>query len=148
MSLSDGHQYDDSIMLPRHISKKHPPMAASNRAAQFLPFAALTGYDAAIQEAARRTDSFIELDESRKSQLDMQLRLIRENLDAQPEIEATYFQPDEKKYGGAYVPAWGRVKAIDGHSRRILFADGKALPIERIFSIRGELFKHMDSSGA
>ena len=77
MSLSDGHQYDDIIMLPRHISKKHPPMAASNRAAQFLPFAALTGYDAAIQEAARRTDSFIELDESRKSQLDMQLRLIR-----------------------------------------------------------------------
>ena len=93
-------------MLPRHISKKHPPMAASNRAAQFLPFAALTGYDAAIQEAARRTDSFIELDESRKSQLDMQLRLIRENLDAQPEIEATYFQPDEKKNGGAYVTAW------------------------------------------
>ena len=80
MSLSDGHQYDDIIMLPRHISKKHPPMAASNRAAQFLPFAALTGYDAAIQEAARRTDSFIELDESRKSQLDMQLRLICENL--------------------------------------------------------------------
>ena len=129
MSLSDGHQYDDIIMLPRHISKKHPPMAASNRAAQFLPFAALTGYDAAIQEAARRTDSFIELD-------------------AQPEIEATYFQPDEKKNGGAYVTAWGRVKAIDRHSRRILFADGKALPIERIFSIRGELFKHMDSSGA
>ena len=108
MNGKEGHKYDDIIMLPHHVSKRHPQMSPLNRAAQFSPFAALTGHEDAIQETARLTDSFVEMDESRKSQLDGQLGLIRDNLDAQPEIEVTYFQPDEKKSGGAYLAPRGR----------------------------------------
>lgn len=139
-----GHKYDDIIMLPHHVSKKHPQMSLENRAAQFSPFAALTGHDAAIRETARLTDTFIELDENRKSQLDGQLWLIKENMGHQPEIEVTYFQQDEKKNGGAYITMCGRVKKIDECRRRIVFADGKVLPIESIFSIRGDLFRGME----
>lgn len=143
MNGKEVRKYDDIIMLPHHVSKRHPQMSPLNRAAQFSPFAALTGHEDAIQETARLTDSFVEMDESRKSQLDGQLGLIRDNLDAQPEIEVTYFQPDEKKSGGAYVTRSGRVKKIDEYSRQIIFTDEKALPIDMIFSIRGELFRNM-----
>ncbi len=144
MKQTEEHKYDDIMNLPHHVSKRHPQMSALNRAAQFSPFAALTGHDAAIQETARLTDSFIELDENRKNQLDEQLRLVRENLDCRPEIEVTYFQPDEKKSGGAYVTLFGKVKKIDEYSRQVIFTDGKSIPIERIFSIRGELFGGID----
>lgn len=100
MKQNEGHKYDDIIALPHHISKRHPQMPALGRAAQFSPFAALSGHESAIRETARLTDSFIELDESRKEQIDGQLWLIRDNLDSQPEIEATYFQPDEKSMEG------------------------------------------------
>ena len=100
MNGKEVRKYDDIIMLPHHVSKRHPQMSPLNRAAQFSPFAALTGHEDAIQETARLTDSFVEMDESRKSQLDGQLGLIRDNLDAQPEIEVTYFQPDEKRAAG------------------------------------------------
>ncbi len=143
MNGKEGHKYDDIIMLPHHVSKRHPQMSPLNWAAQFSPFAALTGHEDAIQETARLTDSFVEVDESKKSQLDGQLGLIRDNLDVQPEIEVTYFQPDEKKSGGAYVTRSGRVKKIDEYSRQIIFTDEKALPIDMIFSIRGELFRNM-----
>lgn len=144
MKQTEEHKYDDIMNLPHHVSKRHPQMSALNRAAQFSPFAALTGHDAAIQETARLTDSFIELDENRKNQLDEQLRLVRENLDCRPEIEVTYFQPDEKKSGGAYVTLFGKLKKIDEYSRQVIFTDGKSIPIERIFSIRGELFGGID----
>ena len=144
MKQTEEHKYDDIMNLPHHVSKRHPQMSALNRAAQFSPFAALTGHDAAIQETARLTDSFIELDENRKNQLDEQLRLVRENLDCRPEIEVTYFPPDEKKSGGAYVTLFGKLKKIDEYSRQVIFTDGKSIPIERIFSIRGELFGGID----
>lgn len=144
MKQTEEHKYDDIMNLPHHVSKRHPQMSALNRAAQFSPFAALTGHDAAIQETARLTDSFIELDENRKNQLDEQLRLVRENLDCRPEIEVTYFRPDEKKSGGAYVTLFGKLKKIDEYSRQVIFTDGKSIPIERIFSIRGELFGGID----
>lgn len=144
MKQDEGHKYDDIILLPHHISKRHPQMTALNRAAQFSPFAALSGHGDAIREIARLTDSFVELDEGRKEQIDGQLWLIRDNLDSQLEIEATYFQPDEKKHGGVYVTKSGRVKKIDEYSRRIIFTDGGTIPIERLFSIRGELFGKMD----
>lgn len=135
MKYNDEHKYDDIIDLPHHISKKHPQMSLLNRAAQFSPFAALTGHDTAIWETARLTDPFIELDESRKEELDEQLRLLRENLDQKPECEISYFQPDEKKDGGTYVTICGRVKKIDEFRHQIIFTDGTALPIEHIFSI-------------
>lgn len=132
--------YDDIINLPHPVSKRHPQMSLLNRAAQFSPFAALTGHDAAIREAARLTDPFMELDESLKEQLDEKLRLLKENLSQKPEIEATYFQPDENKSGGAYVTIRGRVKKIDEYSRRILFTNGASFPLEHLFSLNGELF--------
>lgn len=140
MNSQKEHKYDDIINLPRPASKKHPPMPLLSRAAQFSPFAALTGHDAAIQETARMTAPFAELDENRKELLDEKLRLIREHLEQSPECEITYFQPDEKKNGGAYATIRGRIKKIDEYNRLIVFADGAALPIDHLFSIHGELF--------
>ena len=131
--------YDDIIDLPHHVSKKHPPMSPLNRAAQFSPFAALTGHGDAVRETERLTDPFVELDEDRKEQLNRRLRLIREHPDQNPECEITYFRPDEKKEGGAYVTLRGRIEKIDEYRRQILFTDGQVLPIDQIFSIRGEL---------
>lgn len=147
MSLKDEYKYDDIINLPHYVSKKHPPMSLLNRAAQFSPFAALAGHGVAIEETARLTDSFIELSEDRKEQLDEQLQLIRENSELEPEIEVTYFQPDSRKDGGTYVTVCGRVKRINGQERRIVFTDGTVLPIDYIFEIRGDMFRNMEISG-
>ncbi len=144
MTLNENHNYDDIIHLPHHVSRRHPQMSLSNRAAQFSPFAALTGHDAAIEEATRMTDSFVELDEDKKSLLDAQLRLIQDHLKQQPECQVTYFQPDEKKSGGTYITICGRVKKINQYEHRIVFTDGTTLPIYHLFSIRGELFQNMD----
>lgn len=136
MSLMDRHQYDDIINLPHHVSARHPQMPLADRAAQFSPFAALTGHEAAIKETARLTDAFVELDEDRKAELDEQLRLIKENQLQMPEIEVTYFQPDGKKTGGAYRTVRGRVKKVDEYSRQVLFMDGEVLSVEHLYSIR------------
>lgn len=120
-------------------------MPLSNRAAQFSPFAALTGHEELIREAARLTDSFIELDEDQKEQLNRQLRTIREHLEQEPECEITYFQPDAKKDGGAYVTLRGKIKKIDESTRRILLTDGTVLPVMHLFSIRGELFEQEEA---
>ena len=140
MSFVNDHKYDDIINLPRPVSARHPQMPLPDRAAQFSPFAALTGHDAAIRETARLTDTFVELDEGRKQELDEQLQLIKENQSQKPEIEVTYFQPDLKKSGGAYMTFRGRVKKIDEYNHRILFTDGTVLSMETLFFIGGELF--------
>jgi len=137
MSLENRHKYDDIINLPHHVSERHPQMPLSERAAQFSPFAALTGHDEAIRETARLTDAFVELDEGRKGELDEQLRLIKENQSRKPEIEVTYFQPDFKKSGGTYMTFRGKVKKIDEYNRQILFTDGTVIPMEALFSIGG-----------
>lgn len=115
-------------------------MPLSSRAAQFSPFAALTGHEAAIRETARLTDAFSELDEDRKRQLDGQLQLIKEHMARMPEVEITYFHPDARKKGGAYETIRGEVKKIDERQRQIVFKDGTALPLDLLFSIKGELF--------
>lgn len=144
MKYTDQHNYDDIINLPHHVSKKHPQMSLSNRAAQFSPFAALTGHKDAIRETARLTDSYIELGEDRKGQLNEQLQLIRENLWQNPECEITYFRPDGRKDGGTYVTVRGKIKKIDEYSHQIALTDGTVLPIRHIFSIRGELFQNTE----
>lgn len=144
MNSQNEHKYDDIINLPHHVSKRHPQMSLMNRAAQFSPFAALTGHEAAIQETARLTDSFIELSEDRKERLDEQLQMIMENLEQKPECEITYFQPDEKKTGGSYVTVCGRIKKVDRFEQKIMFTDGTALPINHLFAIGGELFRNME----
>lgn len=139
MRDEDGHKYDDIINLPHHVSAGHPQMTLSERAAQFAPFAALTGHNAAIQETARYTDSFAELDEDRKELLDEKLRELALRLqeeDAQErEVEITYFRPDLKKSGGSYVTVRGRVKKIDGYKHQILLEDGTVIDMEYLFDI-------------
>lgn len=151
--MSEGHKYDDIIHLPHPVSSVHPQMSLLDRAAQFSPFAALTGHEAAIRETERLTDEWVELDEDRKELLDERLQVIREYLSGRkdeqgfhgeyllPEITFTYFQPDEKKSGGAYVSVSGRVKIIDEYGHLVILENGTALAIENIFSIEGELFR-------
>ncbi|MBW4845075.1 MULTISPECIES: hypothetical protein [unclassified Lacrimispora] len=127
--------YDDIIHLPHHVSATHPHMAAIDRAAQFSPFAALTGYDAAIKETARLTDKRVELDESMKDALSNNLQMIADRLKEHPEIAITYFQPDAKKNGGAYVTVINTVKKIDVYERIVVMTDGKVIPVDEIISI-------------
>ena len=127
--------YDDIIHLPHHVSATHPHMAAIDRAAQFSPFAALTGYDAAIKETARLTDKRVELDESMKAALSNKLQMIADRLKEHPEIAITYFQPDGKKNGGAYVTVINTVKKIDVYKRIVVLTDGIVIPVDEIISI-------------
>ena len=112
-------EYREIIDLPHHVSKTQPQMPMSDRAAQFAPFAALTGYDSAIKETGRLTDERIELDEEALTALDMNYQILMDALDDAPVVTITYFQPDERKAGGKYVSAVGAVKKIDDFERRI-----------------------------
>lgn len=132
--------YDDIINLSRPVSKKHPPMSMLNRAAQFSPFAALTGYDAAVKETARLTDEKLELDEYAKSILSDKLQILAEHVDDLPEVMFTYFVPDKKKSGGAYVSVTGRIREIDEYERIVVLEDGTKIPIHQIYEIESALF--------
>lgn len=128
-------KYDDIINLPHHVSSVHPQMPIIDRAAQFSPFAALTGYEEAIDETARLTDDYIELDESKKELLNEKLLQLKCTVEENKEISVTYFLPDEKKRGGAYVTVTGCVKKIDEYRRLIWMKDGTDIPIDRIYEI-------------
>ena len=128
-------KYADIINLPHHISPSRPQMAIADRAAQFSPFAALTGYDAAIEETERLTDSFIELDENRKSVLNEKLQLILEHIKEQLEVTITYFQPYDKKTGGAYDDITGFVKKIDDYEQCVVMTNGTKVLIKYIYEI-------------
>ena len=127
--------YDDIIHLPHHLSKKHAPMPLIDRAAQFSPFAALTGHDAAIKETVRLTDRKIELDEYEIANLDEKLQQIKEKLPMNPEITVTYFQPDVRKEGGEYRTISGKVKKMDEYAKSIIMENGIRLPIEDIIEL-------------
>ena len=134
-------QYADIIGLPHHTSRTRPRMSLSARAAQFAPFAALTGYGAAVDETARLTDDRIVLDENAKAMLDGKLLIIADHITEHPEITVTYFEPDKKKSGGAYVSVTGQVKEIDEYERIVRLCDGMKIPIEQIYGIVSELFE-------
>ena len=136
MSYEDEHKYDDIINLPHHVSDKHPRMPLIDRAAQFSSFAALTGHDDAIEETARLTDKKIELDENTKELLDMRLMMIREHMAGKPKVTFTYFEPDDKKSGGAYVDVTGIVKKINDFEHEIILDDGIEILIDNIIDIR------------
>ena len=133
--------YDDILHLPHPTSKRHPRMPIADRAAQFSPFAALTGHKAAIEETARVTDRRIELDEDAKEQLDQTLQLLLERIDEQPEITVTWFSPDKKKAGGQYHTATGKLKRIDSRESRLILTDGAQIPLEDLLRIRIESFQ-------
>ncbi|NLI19989.1 MAG: hypothetical protein GX418_00340 [Clostridiales bacterium] len=143
-NADDPHRYDDIIGLPYPVSKTHPPMSIENRAAQFLPFAALAGYDASIQETARLTDRRIELEEDEKLMLSGKLQLLQDHIQARPQVKITYFVPDGRKEGGAYAIAAGRVKKVDAFERQIVMADGRCIPIDEVCAVDGDLFRGME----
>ena len=131
-----NNRYDQIMGLPHHVSKTRPQMPMSDRAAQFAPFAALTGYDSAIKETGRLTDERIELDEEALTALDRKYQLLIEALDDAPEVTIIYFQPDERKAGGQYVSATGTVKKVDTFGRRILLQDGTRIPLDSVYDLR------------
>ena len=137
-------KYNEIMGLPHHVSKTRPQMPMSNRAVQFAPFAALTGYDAAIKETGRLTDERIELDVEALSALDMKYQLLMDAFDDAPEVAITYFQPDERKAGGKYITATGAVKKVDDFERRITMQDGAKIPMDDVLSIEGELFSVLE----
>lgn len=137
-------RYHDIIDLPHHVSATHPQMARLDRAAQFAPFAALTGYEAAVEEMARLTDRHIELDESAKAALDERLQFLQGHIGDETEVTITYFMPDKKKVDGAYIEASGTVKKIDGYERALIMCDGTKIPIDEILQIEGNLFRFLD----
>lgn len=132
--------YNDMLDLPHHVSMTHPRMSIQERAAQFSPFAALTGYGDVVRETARLTDDFMDLDENSREGLDRRLALLQEHLHEGPEVTVSCFQPDERKSGGAYRSVTGIVKKIDTYGRFLVMTDGKKIPVEYIIQIDGELF--------
>ena len=134
-------QYDDIIRLPHPDSPKHPRMSLYDRAAQFSPFAALTGYAGVIRETARLTDRKIELDqrmeldEYEMARVDAELQRLQELLPGRPTASITYFVPDERKNGGSYQTVTGEVKRIDAVNGMIQMADRQLIPIADVFSI-------------
>ncbi len=129
------HCYEDIIDLPHHVSRKHRQMPLLDRAAQFAPFAALTGHEAAIKETARLTEEEIELDENSKELLDFRLQQLQEHLSEHPEVAVTYFKPDEKKAGGAYETVTGVVKKVDDYAGELVFTDGKRIVLGTIIEL-------------
>ncbi len=132
--------YSDIISLPHHVSDKHPHMSMLDRAAQFAPFAALTGYEAAVREAGRLTSVRTELDEYMQEQIDRKLRLLRDTIGKGAELTVTYFIADGKKDGGEYVTVCGQVHKFDSLTGMMTLDDGTRIPINDILEIEGELF--------
>lgn len=138
-----SHKYDDIINLPHHVSKKHPQMSLHDRAAQFSPFAALTGHKAAINETARLTDEKQILSEDVIAKLNEQLNLIKENIGTNQTVTITYFVPDDKKSGGAYISHTGVVKKIDEYNHTVILTDKTVIPIEQISEMQSDLFSEI-----
>ncbi|MDU3780097.1 MAG: hypothetical protein E7G43_09060 [Flavonifractor plautii] len=133
--------YDDIINLPHPTSKRHPRMSIRDRAAIFSPFAALSGHGTAIAETARLTELKIELDEDAKAELDRRQAVLLEHMDEQPEISVTWFQPDARKDGGAYLTITGRLKKFRELERLLILADGTEIPLEDVVALESDIFQ-------
>lgn len=128
-------KYDDIINLPHHVSSTHPHMPMPDRAAQFMPFRALTGYEDAVRETARITEDRAELTEDEKALLDLRLQELADRITEHPKVTLTYFQPDQKKSGGAYVTVTGPLKRMDRHEGVLVLAGGERIAIEQLLTI-------------
>lgn len=133
-------KYKDIINLPHKQSSRRPQMSRIDRAAQFAPFAALTGYDDAIKETGRLTDNEVDLSEESLNQLNLKFRVLLEMVDKDVEVAITYFVPDQAKSGGAYVTARGYVKKFDEYERLITMSDGIKIPMDKVLSIESDIF--------
>lgn len=136
--------YNDIIYLPHHVSPTRPQMSMRDRAAQFSPFAALTGYDAAIRETARLTQEKVELDEQELAVLDRKFQLLLEQLERCPQVTITWFVPDELKQGGRYLTITDVVKKVDAAARFVLLQNAGRICMDDIVEIEGELFDYLE----
>ena len=132
-------KYADIIDLPRHRSPTRPHMSNYDRAAQFSPFAALTGYEAAVEETARLTDAKLEMTEDKKQMLDEKLRLLLDAADHPPTVRITYFIPDSRKDGGAYETVTGRIKSLDPYGGHIILTDKRTVPLADLWDIEWDI---------
>ncbi len=141
MNMKD---YSKIINLPHHQSATRKRMSNYDRAAQFAPFAALTGHDEAIKETARLTDDYMEMGEDRLGELSAKIQLLIDKLSEQPEITVVYFVPDERKSGGSYAEKTGIVRIIDEYERKLMFYDGDKILIDRVTDFKGEIFSQLE----
>ena len=141
MNMKD---YSKIINLPHHQSATRKRMSNYDRAAQFAPFAALTGHDEAIKETARLTDDYMEMGEDRLGELSAKIQLLIDKLSEQPEITDVYFVPDERKSGGSYAEKTGIVRIIDEYERKLVFYDGDKILIDRVTDFKGEIFSQLE----
>ncbi len=138
------HDYDDIIHLPHHVSQTHPQMSRLNRAAQFAPFAALTGHEAALREMARATEKQVYLTGDSEDLLSRKMMILKALLREEPTVEVTFFKPDERKEGGAYLKSKGVVRKIREYEQMLdlLTMDGKcSIPFRFIVDLESETFK-------
>ena len=131
-------KYDDIIHLPRPVSTRHPPMARLDRAAQFSPFAALTGYEDAIEEEARLTEEKIQLSDSQQEALNSSLQALARRIGEKPRVRLVCFEPDERKAGGAYVTRQGRVRRLDPQRGVLILEDGERIRFADILRLDGD----------
>lgn len=137
-------RYDDIIALPHPVSRTHAPMPQRDRAAQFSPFAALTGYDAVIQETGRTTQRKRIPDEQRKIELDRCFSILKEAEETSPEVSLTFFVPDEEKSGGEYVTLSSRIRKVDGYSGKLILCGGESIEMSNIWDIQSAV---LDAAG-
>lgn len=133
--MSNQNNYDDIIHLKHHVSKVHKQMSLENRAAQFAPFSALTGYDDIIKEMARITEERIELNEELKDILNKKLAIIQSKIESRPKVTITYFVPDSKKLGGKYQTITGNIRKIDDYNKIVILMNGMKIPLREIIDI-------------
>lgn len=145
MSDRADHRYDAIINLPHPTSRRHPPMSMRDRAAQFAPFAALSGYHAVLAEAGRRTADRPVLSEDDREMLDRKLQILGAALTETPEISVTYFKSDSRKSGGALYTAEGRAVRLDSTRRKLCLQDGTEIPLADILALDGMIFTVLDN---
>ena len=139
----DLHRYDDILDLPHYTSPNRKRMARIDRAAQFSPFAALTGYDADVMEAARVTGEKLSLTDDMKELLDRKQQYLSEIIDRRPEITVTYFVHDDRKEGGVYRTFTGNLKRIDVYLQKFVFMDGSGVFIDDVLTIESDAFRNV-----
>ena len=142
--MAEKFPYEDIVNLPPHISKRHPQPTMMDRAVRFAPFAAITGYEEMVLEEARVTEEWVDLTESVLEQLNERLVILQEHLAERPEVTITYFEPDQRKSGGAYVTHTGNVKRIDLYEHLLVMASGKKIRIESVCKLDGEIFNDIE----
>lgn len=135
--------YEDIVNLPHHVSERHRPMSMQSRAAQFAPFAALTGHEDAIDETARQTIARLDMTVEQLQILSQKLAYAL-SFAKRPTIEITYFVPDGRKRGGSYLTLNGTVKKIETHYNLLTLEDGREIPLDAISDISGEIFNDLD----